>query len=144
MRLDTLLYSLSMKFLNEEFLKFLIVGGFNTILTYILYLIAIIFISYQFAYVLSYCFGLLLVSILNVKFVYGHPISFKNGIKTISVYLMQFVVGFFLITIFVGFLGVDKRVAPVLIIIITIPFTFFANKFVLKKQTKKIILKDKG
>jgi putative flippase GtrA len=120
--------------MNKEFLKFLLVGGFNTLLTYILYLIAILFVPYQVAYVLSYCFGLLLVSILNVKFVYGQPISFKNIMKTIFVYLIQFAIGFILITACVGYLGIDKRIAPLIIIIFSIPVTFFANKFVLQKN----------
>jgi len=126
-----------MKFTNKEFFKFLSVGAFNTASTYILYLIAIWFTSYQVAYVISYCFGLLLVSILNVKFVYNQPICFKNSIKTIMVYLIQFAIGFILITMCVGYLGIDKRVAPLIIIIILIPFTFFANKFVLQKCNLK-------
>lgn len=134
MRPDKHPYLLLMKFMNKEFLNFLLVGGFNTLLTYILYLIAILVVPYQIAYVLSYCFGLVLVSILNVKFVYGQPISFTNSIKTIFVYLIQFAIGFILITVFVGYMGIDKRVAPLIIIIFSIPFTFFANKFVLQKR----------
>ena len=96
MRPDKLLYILLTKFLNKDFYKFLLIGGFNTILTYIIYLFFIIFTSYQIAYVISYCSGIFLVSILNVKFVFNKPISLKNSLKTVFVYIIQFVIGFIL------------------------------------------------
>jgi hypothetical protein len=34
-------------------------------------------------------------------------------------------------------LGIDKRVAPLIIIIILIPFTFLANKFILQNYNLK-------
>jgi putative flippase GtrA len=134
MRPDNHRYLLLMKFMNKEFFKFLAVGGFNTASTYILYLVAILFIPYQIAYILSYCFGLFLVSVLNVKFVFNKNIGLKNSIKTICVYIIQLALGFILITVCVRYLEIDKKIAPLIIIIALLPFTFLANKFVLSNE----------
>jgi putative flippase GtrA len=125
------------KFLNKDFFRFLLVGGINTCITYGLYLILLSALPYSVSFTISYVVGLIFVSIVNVTVVFHKKISVINSIKTISVYLVQYLLSMLLLIIFIHNLSISPKIAPLIIIVLLIPATFFSNRFLLQERPKK-------
>jgi putative flippase GtrA len=108
--------------------RFIISGGLNTALTYAIYLALLQVLSYHISYTVAYLSGIALAYALNRYFVFeGH-----RGLWSIAalplIYLAQYLLGLFLIWVSVEKLGVSDVVAPLLVIMISVPFTYFLSR----------------
>lgn len=121
-----------MKFSSGEPLRFLLAGGFNTAITYLVYLGALQVVPYRFAYTASFALGIVLGYAINTWFVFKVPWSWPKMLAYPLVYLMQYVVGLLVLSLLVEHGWVDKRVAPLLVVIVTLPLTFVASRFLIK------------
>ena len=65
MRLAKDHHMLLMKFINKDFYRFVFTGILNTIFSYIVYLICLLIMEYNFAYTISYILGILFSYYLN-------------------------------------------------------------------------------
>ncbi|RZO08824.1 GtrA family protein [Pseudomonas moorei] len=121
------------KLRKQDFVKFLISGGFNTAMTYGVYLILLMFLPYTTSYTISYIAGIVLAYLLNRFFVFKS----HQGLKTIAllplVYVMQYVISMLILWCWVEKLGFNDSLAPIVAIIITIPITYVLSKFVFSK-----------
>jgi putative flippase GtrA len=116
-------------------IKFILVGAFNTFFGYILYVIFIAMsLGYMSSYIVSYILSILVSYVLNSKFVFKVKLSKQKMLKFPLVYLFQFVLGIILLHTFVDLLNIDKFIAPLIIIVISIPLTFILSKFILTKD----------
>ncbi|MEK5146086.1 GtrA family protein [Psychrobacillus sp. FSL K6-4615] len=125
--------TLSMKFLNKEFFRFLIVGLVNTAATYILYLILLLFLNYNISYIISYLSGILIAFLLNAKYVFNVRLTVGKAVKYPVVYIFQYILNVFMLNALVENRILHETLAPLLVIIISLPITFFMSKFILKK-----------
>src|SRR5947208_14714290 len=103
-----------MKSIKGEGLRFLIAGGINTLLTYLIYLALLPFASYWIAFSISFAAGVIIAYGLNAGFVFRTSFSLGKMVKFPAIYLLQYVAGLLLLRIFVGSLGVDARIAPLI------------------------------
>ncbi len=117
----------------RQFFRFLIVGGINTAFSYGLYLLLLRFLAYLPAYSIAYCAGIVFSYFLNVLFVFKKRVSLKSFLKFPFVYLIQYLLGASTLWLLVGKLGISPELAMIGGIIITIPVTFLASRFLLKK-----------
>lgn len=122
-----------MKFINKEFIKFLIVGVINTFSSYVIYLMFITFMTYNVSYTLSYFCGIVISYILNSVFVFKVNLTLKNAFKFPLVYIVQYLLNIILLNVFVKYTIINEVFAPILIIIISVPLTFVLSKIILKK-----------
>ncbi|MFF5993861.1 GtrA family protein [Lysinibacillus sp. KU-BSD001] len=122
-----------MKFMNKEFFRFLIVGGINTVTTYIIYALFLLFLEYNFAYIISYVSGIIVSFILNGKFVFKVHLTLEKAIKFPLVYVVQYMINFLVLNFLIKQLAIHELIAPVIVIIISIPITFILSKVILKK-----------
>lgn len=120
-----------MKFINLEFNLFIIVGAINTVLTYFIYLFFLSVLAYSVAYTLSYVIGIFLSYYLNSRFVFKTKLSLKKAFHYPIVYIVQYFFGLFLLYFFVSFLKISELLAPALIILLTIPVTYFFSRFII-------------
>ena len=132
MKLVDVLRILWMKFTNKQFIKFVIVGIINTTVTYVIYLLIISYINYNIAYSLAYIIGILLSYFLNAKHVFNKKINIRSFLKFPLVYLIQYLLNIILMNFFIIYLNVHINIAPALIIIISVPITFFLSRLVFK------------
>ncbi len=119
---------------QQEFLRFLLSGGFNFVVTYILYLILIEIIPYKISYSISFIVGVVLAYYLNCKFVFRSKKQLSTFALFPLVYLIQYVLGLVVISLWVQLFGFNKAFAPIAAIIITIPITFILSRKVLTKN----------
>jgi putative flippase GtrA len=116
---------------HSRFFVFVLYGGLNTLATYLLYLLFVTVFNYQIAYLLAYLSGIFLAYILNLRFVFKAQSSLKKAVSYPLIYVIQYFIGALLLYVFVNQLYVSELVAPLLVILILIPISYFLNKTVL-------------
>ena len=120
--------------IRSEFLRFLIVGGVQTVLSYLFFLLLIQWLAYPVAYSLTYCAGIVLSYFLHVLFVFKERVRLPTFLKFPLVYLVQYLAGLVLLWLFVDLLHITPAWAMVAVIALTIPVTFLASRLVIKNK----------
>jgi putative flippase GtrA len=118
-----------------NFMKFILVGGINTGITYSLYLLLLLLMPYMPAYTLSYLIGIILSYYLNSKLVFKESISWKKFIKFPIVYVVQYLISTLLLLISVDYLEISDKIALLISIVVTIPITYGLSKWVIKRNS---------
>ena len=119
--------------MRHEFVRFLLAGATNTLLSYLLYLLLLIFLSYLPAYSVAYCAGIVLSYFLNVHFVFKERVSLASFLKFPIVYVIQYALGALTLWLLVDRAGIAPAIAMAGVIVVTIPVTFLTSRSVLKK-----------
>ncbi|ARJ51686.1 GtrA family protein [Staphylococcus lutrae] len=117
-----------------EIVRFVIVGGINTINYYIVYLILLrlLHVHYLVSHIIGFTIALIISYFLNCYFVYKVKPTLK---KFLAFPLTQFVnIGTqtLFIFLFVELLHLNATIAPFVGLIITIPATYLLSKYILK------------
>ncbi len=119
-------------FLSLPFVKFVIAGGINTGITYLIYLFVLLFASYPVAFTVSYVAGIAIAYLLNSLFVFRVRLTLKKILRFPIVYLVQYGLNMGLLYLFIDLAGMAEEIAPLLAIAIVVPITFVMSRFVLK------------
>ena len=122
-----------------QFIKFGIVGLSNTVIALAVYYgLLWLGINYLISNTISW-----IVSVFNAFF-WNNKYVFKNEntwitalLRTYASYGFSFILGSFLLYVFVDWLGISKIIAPLVLLIITIPLNFLMNKFWTFKSREK-------
>lgn len=122
------------RFTEPAAFRFLVSGGVNTVVTYGIYLLLVQFLRYQVAYTVTYVIGIALGYLLNAFWVFKSVPTFKSAVAYPVVYMGQYALGIGLLSVFVDVLGIENRIAPALVIAVTLPLMFVLSKFVFKKS----------
>jgi putative flippase GtrA len=125
------LHMLLMKFMSKNFLKFLLAGGLNTLITYLIYLLLILYFQYNLAYGIAYLLGIISSYLMNSLFVFKEKLSIKKIIQFPLVYLIQFMISIVFLYIFVELIKVNAKLAPIIVIALTTPVIFLLSKYIL-------------
>jgi putative flippase GtrA len=108
------------------------VGALNTVLSYLVYLALLKWVSYRWAYSLSYAAGILLSFVLNSLLVFRVPLRWRRLLPYPSVYLVQYLLGLGVVHVGVELLGWDERLMPVAVLVVTVPVSFVLTRWVLR------------
>lgn len=117
---------------HREFVAFLLSGAINTLLTYGLYLALLLVVRYPIAYSGSYVAGIFLSYYLNARFVFREPLRLSKALKYPAVYIVQYLVGLGLLYLFVSVLHMSKEIAPLPVVLLTVPFTFLLSRYIVR------------
>lgn len=123
------------KFLKLDFARFLVSGGFNTALTYGIYLVLLLVLSYKASYTISYLIGIVLAYTLNRFFVFKSHRGLQSAVLLPLVYGLQYILSMLILWCWVEQFGFDERLAPLVAIVITLPITFIFSKLAFSKKT---------
>ena len=124
--------------LTHSFSRFLLGGGLNTAFTYVIYVLLLVAVHHQIAYISAYVCGVIVVSYINPKYVYRVESSALNGIKTALTYCLQYLLGALLLETLVRFVGISPFIAPLIVICALVPVTFGINYILLKKDIARM------
>lgn len=119
---------------HREPLGFMLVGAFNTVLTWLVYAGLNRLMPYEVSYAISYAVGIVSSYTLNTRWVFRVPMSWKTFLQFPSVYLAQYLLGAVLVYLMVEQVGVPEDFAPLTVLGITIPVTFTISRFILRKK----------
>lgn len=116
----------------RRWISFLTGGFLNTLLTYGIYLLLNMFISYQKSYVIAYVTGIVFSYLFNAQIVFNVKKSWKGLMAYPLVYLLQYILAALMLSLMVERLGIPKEIAPLLIIVLLLPVTYLLSKTILK------------
>lgn len=117
----------------REFAVFIIFGAINTLLSYVVYLLALLMVSYPLAYTASSVSGIFISYFLNATFVFKERLRLSRALQYPVVYLVQYLVGIGLLCLFVEVAHLSKFIAPFAVVILTIPVTYQLSRYVIKR-----------
>lgn len=115
-----------------EFVRFLLAGGVNTALSYGIYLLFLLLLPYKIAYSISFLAGIALSYWLTSRFVFQRGLSLRSALQYPLIYVFQYLVGLIILTLLVERFHMKATWAPVIVVVCTIPLTFFLSRFVIK------------
>lgn len=116
-----------------DLIKFVIGGGINTAFTFALYYGLQIVLPYQVAYALAFATGIVFSYWFNATIVFRTPVSWKGFFAFPLVYLAQYLLSAVLLSAFVERLDIPQGVAPLFVIVVTIPVTFVLTRWFLRR-----------
>lgn len=116
--------------LPATFVRFLLSGGFNTAVTYVLYLVLLQFFPYWLSYTLTFAFGIALAYFFSRYFVFGMPRGGKRIFLFPLIYLIQYLAGLLIVFVWVDVLLWHPTLAPLASMALTIPATFILTRWV--------------
>ena len=124
-----------MKFTNPnfEFIRFIIIGCVNTLSSYMVYLIGLMFFSYIISYTIAYVIGILISYYLNSTFVFRSKISMSKLVQFPLVYLVQYFFGVAILYVCVNAFYLNKAIAAIIVVIFSLPITFLLSRYILKR-----------
>ncbi|MGH8420470.1 MAG: GtrA family protein [Pseudomonas sp.] len=114
--------------------RFLISGGFNTALTYGIYLVLLTFLTYRISYTISYLAGIVLAYGLNRFFVFKSHRGLKSALMLPLIYALQYFLSLTILWWWVEKVQWDDRIAPLAAIAITLPITFMLSKMAFSEK----------
>ena len=113
-----------------QFIKFIISGGINTVITYGIYLILLLQFSYQLSYTIAYASGLVISYFLSRLFVFQSHKGMKSLLLFPLIYVVQYGFGILILWLCIDKAGISDKIAPLIVIAITIPVTYLLSRFV--------------
>lgn len=116
------------------FVRFLVSGGVNTLVTYGLYLLLMLFLPYWGAYSIAFALGILLAYVLNRLFVFGQHRGTVSVLGLPLVYAAQYGAGIVLLWLWVSVAGLSAALGPLVVIAITTPLTFLLTRCIFVKR----------
>lgn len=121
------------KLLEIKFVRFLLTGGLNTGLTYILYLVLLNVLPYIWSYSISYVCGIFLAFMLSRFFVFKEHQGLKSALLFPFVYVAQYALGVLIVWLWVKKLLLPEYLAPLAAIALSLPLTYVLSKLVFVK-----------
>jgi putative flippase GtrA len=140
---------------NREFIKFLIVGGWNTLFGYGLFII-LFYLPWKLHYIIVLIISNI-IAITNAYICYKFFVFKTRGnyvreyIKFYGVYGVTFLIGLLLLPVFVEVFKIHPVISQGLLLVITIFWSYFGHKHasfkrptVLPQSTGKALKTDEG
>ncbi|EOB9473131.1 TPA: flippase GtxA [Staphylococcus aureus] len=119
---------------HAEILKFIIVGGINTLNYYVVYLLLLklLHIEYMISHITGFLVAFVISYYLNCYFVYRVKTTWRKFISFPITQIVNVSLQTVLLYVFVSWLNLPAEIAPFAGLVITIPITFVLSKWILK------------
>lgn len=118
-----------------QFVKFGIVGGVNTVLSYLIYFVGVrLGLHYSIANFIAFVITVFISYLLNGSFVFREEERSRFDFRALlKVYASYSITSLFLTTALLWFevdvLGLPEEIGPIINLFITVPVNFLLNKF---------------
>ncbi|EUH96629.1 flippase GtxA [Staphylococcus aureus] len=119
---------------HAEILKFIIVGGINTLNYYVVYLLLLklLHIEYMISHITGFLVAFVISYYLNCYFVYRVKPTWRKFISFPITQIVNVSLQTVLLYVFVSWLNLPAEIAPFAGLVITIPITLVLSKWILK------------
>ncbi|RHW31373.1 GtrA family protein [Lysinibacillus yapensis] len=124
---------------RSEFIRFILVGGLNTVNYYLLYLLfRMVGLAYMFSHWIAFLISMAISFYLNVYFTYRVKPTFEKFLKFPLTQIVNIAVSSGCIYILVEYFHLNSTIAPIFSVLITFPITFILTSKILKRE--KVVL----
>ncbi|MDN7241998.1 GtrA family protein [Planococcus sp. N028] len=129
---------MSIKRLNTEFTRFVVVGVINTLTYYSIYLVLhnIFSLSYLWSHLIGFVISLNASFFLNCYITYKIKPTLKKYLYFPLTQVVNMSVSTILIFIFVEVLHLNSNIAPFAAVLFTVPITFVVSSKILKGSAR--------
>ncbi|HLR68876.1 GtrA family protein [Virgibacillus alimentarius] len=123
-----------MRYINNEFTKFIIVGGINTLHYYLIYILclSVFQLHYFLAHTLGFFVSLVGSFFLNSFFTYKIKPTLRKFLRFPLTQVVNTGLSTVLLFLFVDILRIESSIAPIIAVCFTVPATFITTGKVLK------------
>lgn len=127
--------TIAMKKWNNEFTRFVIVGGLNTANYYLFYVLFYNLIGWHYlpSHILAFFISMVISFFLNVYFTYKVKPTLSKFLMFPFTQVVNMSVSSLLIYVFVDLLHINGNIAPLAAVIFTVPITFIVTSKILKR-----------
>ena len=120
--------------ISRRWLRFVVGGSLNTVVTYVLYLGLCRLMSYKIAYPLAYGVGIGLAYLYNSRLVFVVPLSVRRAILYPVIYGAQFLLSSGLLVVLVEYGHFSAAIAPLIVLVAMVPVSYGLNWLVLRDR----------
>jgi putative flippase GtrA len=125
-----------MKFIDRDLVRFVIAGGLNAVFGYSVYLLLLLLAPYAISYTVAYAAGILFAYCVSARFVFRRPLQWRHAAQYPLVYALQYLLGITLTVALVERAHVNPEFVLALVIVITLPVTFWLSRWIIKRDNK--------
>lgn len=125
-----------MRFFEREAIRFLLAGGVNTVVTYLIYLLLLHVLPYRVAYSATFVLGIVLGYTLNTHYVFRAKWQWKRLAAYPLVYVVQYLLGVLLLTMLVERGLANEQVAPLVVVVLSLPIVFITSRLIIKARNQ--------
>ncbi|WP_211264514.1 GtrA family protein [Stenotrophomonas nitritireducens] len=118
----------------SSFLRFLVSGGLNTAITYLIYLLLLQSFGYRIAYSAAYAFGIVFAYLINRIFVFRTHAGLRSMLLFPLVYVAQYLSSMAVLWTWIERLHLPARLGPLVVVAITVPLTYLLSRFVFTRK----------
>jgi putative flippase GtrA len=113
-----------MQYPEGRFLRFLVSGAANTVVTYALFVVLSRFLHHMVAYTIVYAIGIVISYLLSARWVFRTSASWRTAAGFPFIYAVQYLCGIALLYAFVDVLGWRPEVAMAIVLVAGIFITY--------------------
>lgn len=113
-------------------LRFLVVGGTNTLITYVLYCLLVFLVPTQLAWTLVYLVGIVMGYVGHSRLVFSSGLRPRRAVGYALLQILMYVLSSVLIAIGMQKLFLGPRVAAAFAIAVTVPISFLLARRILR------------
>jgi len=113
---------------SAEAVRFIVGGGVNTLLSYAIYWLLLLWLSYPYAYTVSYVSAIFTGFAINTWLVFRTPWRWRKLAAFPLIQLFNYGLGLGVVSLCVGILNVDARLAPIAATVIVLPVNFLLTR----------------
>jgi putative flippase GtrA len=114
--------------------RFLLVGGFNTVATYALYCLLVIWWNPQLAWLAVFLIGLALGFFGHTRLVFNGRLEHGKALAYAGLQLLLYALGSALIYLAMQYGGFGPRAAAALVIAVNVPISFLLSRRILSDR----------
>ncbi len=118
---------------RRAFLLFVVVGCVNSLISYLIYIAALLVLPYSIAYTIAYGAGIFTSYAMNATFVFKRELRLSTALQYPLSYLIQYLAGLGLLHLLITDLGVSKYLAPLLVAVLLIPVGYATSRFLINR-----------
>lgn len=121
---------------HYEIIKFVIVGGINTLDYYVVYLmlLKLFNVHYMLSHIIGFVVGFIISYYLNCYFVYNVKPTLKKFLSFPLTQVANMGMQTLFLYVFVRWFNLPSEIAPFVGLVITIPITFVMSKWLLRDK----------
>jgi putative flippase GtrA len=117
-----------------ELLRFVVIAGMYSLVSYAVYLSLLKILSYPVSFTISYVVGILLSYYLNSKVVFGVKLNLKKFVVFPLIYIVRYFLNMFFLYFQIEILKFNKRISFIVAALILVPVTFILSRTVLRRE----------
>jgi putative flippase GtrA len=125
----------------RQLARFLFTGAANTVATFVLYELLLLFLRYRAAFTIAFACGIAFAALMNSRYVFESALSLRRVAVFAGFYVFSYLLSLEVLVLFVNRLGVHQVLAPVFVVLVMVPVNFAGARLTLVRRDMGVVPK---